>query len=85
MLSHMNTQTHDPLSLVPPHPMPPDRLTRAEAIERLGVSKTTLARYVVDGTLPIIRASVGRRVWFLASEVERVRRARLGLDGGRDA
>jgi len=46
----------------------------------LGVSKTTLARYVADGTLPIIRASVGRRVWFLASEVERVRRARLGLD-----
>jgi predicted site-specific integrase-resolvase len=47
---------------------------------QLGVSKTTLARYVADGTLPIIRASVGRRVWFLASEVERVRRARLALD-----
>jgi excisionase family DNA binding protein len=80
MLSRMSTQTHDPLGLLPPHPVPPDRLTREEAMGALGVSKTTLARYVADGTLPIIRASVGRRVWFLASEVERVRRARLGLD-----
>jgi len=72
MLSRMSTQTHDQAQVV--------RLTREEAMSTLGVSKTTLARYVADGTLPIIRASVGRRVWFLASEVERVRRARLGLD-----
>jgi len=72
MLSHMSTQTHDQTQVA--------RLTREEAMSTLGVSKTTLARYVADGTLPIIRASVGRRVWFLASEVERVRRARLGLD-----
>lgn len=72
MLSHMDTQTHDQVQAA--------RLTRHEAMDRLGISKTTLARYVADGTLPIIRASVGGRVWFLASEVERVRRARLALD-----
>jgi hypothetical protein len=59
---------------------PSERLTRSEAMYRLGVSHTTLARYIADGTLPVIRATVGRRCWILAGEVERVRRARLGLD-----
>jgi hypothetical protein len=59
---------------------PAERVTRSEAMYRLGVSHTTLARYIADGTLPVIRATVGRRCWILASEVERVRRARLGLD-----
>lgn len=58
----------------------PERITRSEAMHRLGVSHTTLARYIADGTLPIIKATIGNRTWMLASEVERVRRARLGLD-----
>lgn len=71
MLRNMTTDTGTPID---------ERLSRAEAIARLGISHTTLDLYIARGTLPVIRSTVGRRTWILASEVERVRRARLGID-----
>ena len=62
------------------HTPPDERISRTEAMHRLDVSHTTLSRYIADGTLPVIRATVGRRTWIMASDVERVRRARAGLD-----
>jgi predicted site-specific integrase-resolvase len=59
---------------------PDERITRAEAMARLGISSTTLTRYFERGTLTPIRATVGRRTFLSAGEVERVRRGRLALD-----
>jgi DNA-binding transcriptional MerR regulator len=59
---------------------PTERITRAEAMRRLGVSGTTLDRYFASGLLPVVRTTIGRRTFTLAGDVERVRRARLGLD-----
>lgn len=57
-----------------------ERVTRAEACARLGISTTTLHRYMARGHLHPIRATIGQRTWFYADEVERVRLARLGLE-----
>jgi AraC-like DNA-binding protein len=73
-----NTDTA--LSSDPVRADPGERISRAEAAARLGVSGTTLTRYFQLGTLTPIRTTVGRRTYVLAADVERVRRARLGLD-----
>lgn len=56
------------------------RVSRAEAARRLGVSEHTIDRYTAAGTLPAIRTTIGRRTWIDAADVERVRVARLGLE-----
>lgn len=53
-------------------------ITRAEAARRLGVTTTTIDTYRARGHLGTVRASIGRRTWIPAADVERVRRARLG-------
>jgi hypothetical protein len=55
-------------------------ISRAETVRRLGISHTTLDRYLAEGILTAIKTTVGRRTWLPAADVERVRRARLGLD-----
>lgn len=55
-------------------------ISRAETLRRLGVSPRTLDRYLAEGILTPIRTTIGRRTWLPAADVERVRRARLGLD-----
>lgn len=57
-----------------------ERINRAETCRRLGISTTTLHRYITRGHLHPIRATIGQGVWYHADEVERVRRARLGLE-----
>jgi hypothetical protein len=77
----MTTDTrHTDTMMSTQHPPAPERVSRAEAARRIGVSHTTLDRYLAEGILAPIRTTVGRRTWILATDVERVRRARLGLD-----
>jgi predicted site-specific integrase-resolvase len=57
-----------------------ERISRKEAARRLGVHPATVDRYCGDGLIRAVRATVGRRTWLIAADVERVRLARLGLD-----
>lgn len=55
-----------------------ERISRAEAAERLGVSLVTLDRYAAAGLLTREKNEITKRVLFDADEVERLRREREG-------
>lgn len=58
------------------------RITRTETLQWLGISTTTLHRYIERGHLHPIKASIGHRVWFYEDEVDAVHHARHGLKPG---
>jgi excisionase family DNA binding protein len=54
---------------------PEGYLTMAEALERLGVAKATLQKRVRDGTLPVYRDPLNKRVRLVkAEDLDQLRR-----------
>lgn len=55
-----------------------ERIARADAAERLGVSIATVDRYLAEGLLTRHKNPVTKRVQLDAAEVEQLRRTREG-------
>lgn len=57
----------------------PERITRAEAADRLGVSLATIDRYLADDRLTrVTKIEITNRVLLDADQVEQIRRSREG-------
>lgn len=65
-----------PLTLEHSPPVTTERLTRAQAADRLGVSTATIDRYALSGLLTRYKNRLTGRVSYDAAEIEKLRTER---------